>query len=414
MKLDILFLGKLFPKEFEVTIKSKMKTGMQDAANALQWHIIDGLEANDCGQIKILNYLPVDSYPKGYTDSRIERFIFQHTDKYQADDLNVGCTNLTIVKQFCNQQPFKREIKKWAKTDNGGKKVVMLYTASCMFLELVKYAKSCNDKIAACCIIADIPEFVTARDLHGVRKLYSDFTVKKSNALYKYIDKFVLLTKQMAEKLNITVPFCVVEGIATNTDAPADDTLAKQYENDKYILYTGTLNYKFGIGNLLEAFSMVPDKDIKLIVCGFGEAEKSIIEQAKVDKRIIYLGRVERKQVLALQRKATVLVNPRQNNEEFTKYSFPSKNLEYLSSGIPLVAYKLDGIPDEYDEYINYVQDDSPESLAAKLVEICSMDEQSRKEMGKRGADFVLKNKNARVQTRHILEFLAECSKGEM
>ena len=406
MKLDILFLGKLFPKEFEATIKSKMKTGMQDAANALQWHIIDGLEANDCGQIKILNYLPVDSYPKGYTDSRIERFIFQHTDKYQADDLNVGCTNLTIVKQFCNLQPFKREIKKWAKTDNGGKKVVMLYTASCMFLELVKYAKSCNDKITSCCIIADIPEFVTARDLHGVRKLYSDFTVKKSNALYKYIDKFVLLTKQMAEKLNITAPFCVVEGIATNTDAAADDTLAKKYENDKYILYTGTLNYKFGIGNLLEAFSMIPDKDIKLIVCGFGEAEKSIVEKAKMDKRIVFLGRVERKQVLALQRKATVLVNPRQNNEEFTKYSFPSKNLEYLSSGIPLVAYKLDGIPDEYDEYINYAGDNSINSLRDLLIEVCEDKDGLARERAKKAAVFVKEEKNAQKQTLKIKKMM--------
>ena len=38
-------------------------------------------------------------------------------------------------------------------------------------------------------------------------------------------------------------------------------------------------------------------------------------------------------------------VNPRQNNEEFTKYSFPSKTMEYLASGVPVVAYKLDGIP---------------------------------------------------------------------
>lgn len=402
MKLDILFLGKLFPREFEANIKSKMKTGMQDAANALQWNIIDGLEANNCGRIKILNYLPVDSYPKGYTDRKIERFTFQHTNKYRADDLNVGCTNITIIKQFCNLSPFKREIKKWAKTDNGGKKVVMLYTASCMFLDLVKYAKACNDKITACCIIADIPEFATARDLHGIRKIYSDYTVKKSNALYKYVDKFVLLTKQMAKKLNITVPFCVVEGIATNTDAPADDTLAKQYESDKYILYTGTLNYKFGIQNLLEAFSQFSGKDVKLLICGFGEAEKLILEKAKTDKRIVYLGKVERKQVLALQRKATLLVNPRQNNEEFTKYSFPSKNLEYLSAGVPVVAYKLDGIPDEYDDYLFYPKDNEISSLTELLDRICHMNDEQRNEIGQKGKNFVLTEKNAEKQTLKI------------
>ena len=43
MGLDVLFLGRLFPHEKESEIKAKMKTGMQDAANALQWNIIDGL-----------------------------------------------------------------------------------------------------------------------------------------------------------------------------------------------------------------------------------------------------------------------------------------------------------------------------------------------------------------------------------
>ena len=73
--LDILFLGKLFPKDIESDIKSKMKSGMQDAANALQWNIIDGLDANECGTIKILDVLPVDSYPKRYTEKYIHKHI---------------------------------------------------------------------------------------------------------------------------------------------------------------------------------------------------------------------------------------------------------------------------------------------------------------------------------------------------
>lgn len=39
MDFDILFLGKLFPEEKEAEIKLKMKSGMQDAANALKRRI---------------------------------------------------------------------------------------------------------------------------------------------------------------------------------------------------------------------------------------------------------------------------------------------------------------------------------------------------------------------------------------
>jgi hypothetical protein len=49
---------------------------------------------------------------------------------------------------------------------------------------------------------------------------------------------------------------------------------------------------------------------------------------------------------------ADVLVNPRPNNEEYTKYSFPSKNIEYLMTGKPVVGYMLDGMPPIYKEFM--------------------------------------------------------------
>ena len=130
------------------------------------------------------------------------------------------------------------------------------------------------------------------------------------------------------------------------------------------------------------------------------------MEKQKADSRIVYLGRVDRAEVLALQRNATVLVYPRQNNEEFTQYSFPSKNLEYLSSGVPLVAYKLDGIPDEYDEFIAYPECDSPEALAHEIIEICNMPHEDRIAKGKKAKDFVFKNKNKVTQAQRIIEFI--------
>ena len=390
-----------------------MKTGMADAANALQWNLIDGFDENDCGTVKILNYLPVGSYPRNYLEPSLPRFVFQHTQKYRSDDINVGGTNRSVIKHFINICPFWKEVKKWVKQRSDKKKVIVSYTASPMFLSLAKRAKTRDPKICVACVIADLPEFANLSRLSGLRKLYNRYYAARARKLYASVDCFVVLTKQMVDKLRITVPYTVVEGIASDLDAPCDNTLAKQYENEKYILYTGTLNPQFGIMTLLEAFSQIKVPDMKLMICGFGEAEQQILQMQQNDPRIIYLGKVDRKAVLPLQRGATVLVNPRQNNEEFTKYSFPSKTMEYLASGVPVVAYKLDGIPDEYDEYLNYVEDNSAQSLADKLVQICEMDEASRAEMGKRGADFVMKNKNAVVQTRRILEFINEtCNPG--
>ena len=406
MAVDMLFLGRLLPKENEAQIRKKMRIGMVDAANTLQWNIINGLESNQCGVIKILNCLPVNSWPKGYADAFVPEFCFSHTNRHEAKDINVGYNNLSIIKQFRKAAPFKRKLKEWVNEDNGLKKVLFLYSADLLNLNLAKYAKSLNPSIETVCLIADIPEFSTIGNLKGIKRYYKDYCVKKSDSLYKFIDKFILLTAQMADKLKIKVPYMVMEGIAGDAEEIHDTAVADKFTGRKFVLYTGTLNYKFGIKVLLDAFQQIEDGDLELVICGFGEAESLLKQRQKEDKRIVFLGKQDRKYIVHLQKQATVLVNPRQNNEEFTKYSFPSKTMEYLASGTPVVAYKLDGIPDVYDEYINYVNGNSAESLASKLRDLCELDDNSRKVIGKKGQDFVLKNKNAIVQTKRILNFL--------
>lgn len=402
MSLDVLFLGRLFPREKEQEIKGKMKTGLQDAANALQWNIIDGFEENDFGTMRIVNYLPVDAYPNGYADMFIEGFSFSHTDKYNEGDVNVRCCNIFGIKRFINIFYFKKHIKKWAKEKSDKQKILFSYTANSMFLSLAKLAKKINPEVKVVCLIADIPEYSTVSVLTGAKKLYHDYEVKKTASLYGVVDKFVLLTEHMAERLGLKAPFIVMEGIATTTDVEAcEDT-----DYGRYILYTGLLNKRFGMCNLVDAFTELDDENVKLILCGSGDAEDYIAQRQKEDERIVTLGRVDRVKALQLQKGATILVNPRQNNEDFTKFSFPSKNLEYLSSGVPTVAYKLDGIPDDYDDYIIYPADDTPEALRDELVRLLGLTEGERKAMGEKARRFVCENKNKTAQAKRIVEFL--------
>ena len=250
--------------------------------------------------------------------------------------------------------------------------------------------------------MADLPEFsAPARNL--VRKIYRNAYNKKAKQSLDSFDGFVLLTDAMAERMEIKVPYVVMEGIAgERKELPVSE------KNEKSVFYSGSMNIKYGIGVLLDAFAKIEDPDMKLILCGLGDAEELIKQRAENDPRIKFLGKVAHEKALELQQQATVLVNPRQNNEEFTKYSFPSKTMEYLASGTPVVAYKLDGIPDEYDQYINYAPDDSPETLASTIQRICEMSDNDRAEMGKRARNFVLEEKNNIKQTKRILDFIKD------
>ena len=107
-----------------------------------------------------------------------------------------------------------------------------------------------------------------------------------------------------------------------------------------------------------------------------------------------------------MQREVSLLVNPRQNTEAFTKYSFPSKTMEYLASGTPVLMYKLDGIPDEYDTYLHYVAGNTVDDLTAAIADIMNTDSLVLEENALRAQQFIMSQKNAVVQAKKILTLL--------
>lgn len=397
--MSIIFLTNLYPKEQEQEIRSKMSMDMNDAANVLQWNLVSGLEQHIPGQVTLINNIPIDSWPKRYKDPIIKRSYFAHTEK--ANDVNPAFCNVTMLKQFIVGIPFAREVIKVVKERKKKELVLLCYSLKPMFLKAIRKAKRSNKEIRGYAIVADLPQF-TVPSGNFINKAFAWYAVSTVQRNLKYIDGFILLTEQMAEKMNIHVPYIVMEGIAP------DREIALRDEDDgfKTIFYSGSMNYQYGISVLLKAFTQIKDKNYRLVLCGLGNAESEIIQYVQKDSRIQFLGKVPHSELFALQDKATVLVNPRQNIEEFTKYSFPSKTMEYLAAGIPVVVYKLDGIPDEYDDYLFYVEDNSAEALAQKLVEVCSMPAKQREEAGAKAAKFVKLHKNAVVQTKRIIEFI--------
>ena len=393
------FLTMLIPKDQESTVRQLSRHNMQDAANALQWNLFEGFQENLDADVRLFNVLPVGSFPQYYRKAFIPAGSF--ATQYNQDNRNIGFCNVKLLRKYLQPGKIYQELKNWCLEDDE-EKTLFVYTVCAPFMQAVSRIKRECLKLKVCAIIADLPEMSSLSSRKSLlQKIFAKNQANKAYDNINCVDAFVLLTKQMADYMGIQKPWMVMEGIASSTTP-----CSFRKTDKKTILYTGTLHKRFGVLSLIEAFRQISGEEYRLVVCGVGDSEQQIHEHAKQDTRIVFMGQVTRETALQLQQEATVLVNPRQNNEGFTKYSFPSKTMEYLASGVPVVAYKLDGIPDEYDSYINYVTDDSAESLARKLVEICDLDEETRRALGRQGTEFVLKNKNARAQTRRILEFI--------
>lgn len=396
----MLFLGCLFKEEDEKKILELSNSGVSNAANTFQWNLLNGL--NNTTSIDIINILPVGTYPKHY------KRLFLKTNKWMwkenKDNLEIGAINIPGLKQYLIYKKVKKEIKTRLSNSKRVSNIVIYST----YLPFLKAVYKLDRRVKITLIVTDLPEFY---DLSKVgilrkilRKIYNYF-------IYKYlsrIDSFVLLTEQMKKPLKVGErQYIVVEGIAdTENIDESNDNLFYKKNDTKIILYTGTLHYQYGIKSLLEAFMLIKNNDYELWICGSGEAEDEIKKLLFEDKRIKFFGFLAKDEVKKLQQKATVLVNPRPNEGEYTKYSFPSKTMEYMTSGKPVIMYKLDGIPDEYDEYLYYFNGTSPENIATKILEVCEQSEQELILFGQKAKHFVVDNKNEIIQAKRILNMI--------
>ncbi|MGL5416432.1 MAG: glycosyltransferase [Clostridium sp.] len=394
---EVLFLSGMFPKEFEDEILKNSKGNIQHAANVFQWNLIEGFDSNLSKPIKILNLSYIGSYPLRYKQLIIRTKKFSHIKG--AEDINIGFINLMGIKFISRWIAIKPYLKKWAQGNSEKEKIVYAYALTSNNLRAFKYLKRLNPKIKTCIIVPDLPEYMnTNNKINIIYRVLKKIDIKKIRNYLKYSEKFVILTKAMSEKLKIDKKnFIVVEGIIDRKKIVLENK-KKEERKEKIIFYSGTLNEKYGVKNLIDAFGMIENKEFRLVLCGEGDVKEYIEQRARIDKRIDYRGMLKNEEVINLQKRADVLINPRMNNEKFCKYSFPSKIMEYLATGNPVIAYKLDGIPDEYDEYLNYPDDSKIESLAIKIIEVMEKNEKNNKII----KDLLL-NKTAEKQVSRIL-----------
>lgn len=399
MEKEYVFLSLMVPEQLEKLVRMNSEKTMFDAANVFEHNLVEGLTQNLNTNMEIVNILPIGSFPQYYKKCFIkEQTFIMDGNRF----VNLGFFNVKFFKNISIKKNVFLYLNKYCKKTKNDV-VLFIYSASPEFLSAVTKLKKKNHNLIVCDIIADVPGMTNLSSKKSI--LLKWFLARQSKKSFENLqssDCFVLLTKYMSDYLRITKPHIVIEGIASVYNK-------KTFTNTsttKIIFYSGTLHKRFGILNLIEAFKLIPYSNYSLQICGVGDSVDFIKKEEIKDSRIKYLGQLSRDRVLNLQRKSTVLINPRQNNEEFTKYSFPSKTLEYLSSGVPVIAYKLDGIPDEYDAYINYVKDNSIESLKDKILEICQLPDLEREDMGKKGINFVLKTKNRINQTKKIVDMV--------
>ena len=242
-------------------------------------------------------------------------------------------------------------------------------------------------------IVTDIPELmVTGHSRKQVELCHS--IIKKCNG-------YVFLTEGMNIRLNKSnKPYSIIEGIS-------DDTLpCVEERNDgktRKCLYAGLLDTEYGVKNMVDGFLKANIINTELHICGSGPYESELKEIVHMNKNIVFHGRVLNSEVVRLEKECNLLINPRPSTCEFTKFSFPSKIMEYMSSGTATMATRLEGIPTEYYDFLLPIEDETSDGMEQSFKKYLSVPDAQLHEIGKRAQQWINLDKNRRKQGERLI-----------
>lgn len=219
-----------------------------------------------------------------------------------------------------------------------------------------KVASEYNVKIVG--MLTDNPS-----NLSGGIKSY----VSQIKRLVRSLDGYLALTDGLVQVFNGYKPSYVFEGLVDSPDVFKKDPI---YD---YYFFAGSLYERYGVKTLVDAFHESNIKS-KLVVAGAGPLAKYIEHLSYDDYRILYLPQLSRDKILGYERNAIVNINPRPLDPKLDNESVPSKLIEYLSNGQPVLSTKYPKLYGPFKDDVFWIEDSSLEGMRRALEEFAKAD----------------------------------------
>lgn len=357
--MNILFISGVFDNKTKDYIENNNKGYLEYSANNFQINIIKGLVENG-HNVKIISAPFCGSWPQS---SKI--VMFKNNIENGGVIKYAKFFNIWGIRQISRYLSIRKMILQYPGYD-----CVLVYSAHNPFLKAgLKYKE--KNKSLLCNIVPDLPEYMSLKTKKTlIYRFFKQFDISNYYKMSKAFDSFVVLTSQMADRIMRNTkkrPYIVLEGI---TNELIDNKLPADFGDYIQLSYAGKLDISFGVKKLIEAFQNIKSDKLILNLCGSGELNDYIIKASKSDIRIKYHGFLSYDKVKEILKQSDILINPRSDVSDFSMFSFPSKNIEYMSLSKPVICSKLSGMDDTYNNFIFRLDDNSVENLQKAIERV--------------------------------------------
>lgn len=395
-----LWIGKYASQEiFE---EMALKGYKDSAAQISQNNLINGLD-----QLGIqLDTLNAYNVPSNYEEKIVRKKQWSRTGL--SSDISVEFINIKYLSHIFRTFKLVTHAKRWAKMNESEKgNCIFVYGMQSSLLSAAIKIKKILPNVTICLIVPDLPQYMDMA-MSSIKKILKKIDWINIKHQLKYIDKYVLYTRHMAEFLHLDKNIWIeMEGSFNDKDIELQNITQKTNYSSKIVMYSGLLDKRYGIIEYLNAIELIDDDDYEFWFTGSGNAELEIMQRSKRDPRIKLLGFLpSRKDLLNKQQEAMMLINTRLPSEESSSFCFPSKIFEYMITGKPVLSFKIDGIPENYFEYLIQMKSTSPKDISESIKYVANLSDEERKRIGDDAKEFILKYKTSKHQVKRIINFI--------
>ncbi len=396
--MNILYLSSVCSQERFDRLVSEGKITKMPQAQKYHHLLLEGLRHVMDDKITVISSYPV-------ADASTRSFKTEYEKEDGIDYHYPGFINLPVIRQLCLWINSFRLLFRYSNEKNSiiicdilNKSI--FYSAKC--IRAIKRKKIVG-------IVTDVPGLTSgarAKLLPWWKRAVKSTAVNLSKGSVKTCDAYLLLTKAMNDIVNPRQkPYIVIEGHSDISMKDRENKIENKFK-EKTIMYAGGTHKEFGIAMLVDAFLDLDAPDWVLHIYGDGNYQNELLRISSEHNSIVYHGMKPNSEIIEAQIRSWLMVNPRITNAEYVKYSFPSKTLECMVSGTPLLTTKLAGMPEEYYPYVYLFGDETKEGFKSVLKKVFAIPAEELHEKGIKAKDFALTQKNNVKQADLFYSFI--------
>lgn len=296
-------------------------------------------------------------------DPELELYLFVNQNHYEsAVKYFPGFVHIVPVKMLTNLVSNLLVIPRIG--DKMGLDVLIFQNFGTLFKTKFKSIVYIHDVL-----FLDYPEFYSAKELLYFKLM--PFLAKRAQQIITISDKEKsrLIAHKVAANDHIDVVYHGVSSDFRELDtysAEEISSLNKMYKlPDRFVLYVGRINIRKNLLNLVKAFSLLEDQQIKLVIVGKADHKNidfnGLIDKLALKERIVLTGHVSDEDLCLMYARATVFCFP-----SFAE-GFGLPPLEAMRCGVPVVVSNATCLPEICGDAALYAAPDDPSAIAQQI-----------------------------------------------